>query len=458
MTERGDKLRRSLSLSKSKRKGTVKAGTSANAGANTTPITSFFNSQPPPKLACPLCGLLVPRFRINEHIDLQCQNFERGDDNTAASTSEIVLPSVRPLSPRGNPPKSPEAGPGKEEEDDKEQTSPYFKKNASVHQTPREISRKSVVRVIDLGSLSSKLSRNCQKRPEGTQAGDKHEPTYSEALSSSQKENVEIEGLEDMEDFVTTSADASSAAEELRSKSKTVKKLVTPKLQPSSKLSKRKKETPSSGRGFGLGKKAKYDGRRSRDVEEDVSSVDVAETTSTDASSVTTSTCDAPLSPDETFEESAAVISGDTQSNAESTAGDQAVADSHPQQLPYYLRNFQTVLQAVLENEDDRALFDQHDMSHIHAFEKLSGMLKYHPVIVIMNIASSLSCVFFSSYEVMGQKLYVRLFQRKLKWLQVSKLDYQEICSDLEPVAQELVQGGFLQSGKSAPNGHFGEF
>ena len=50
--------------------------------------------------------------------------------------------------------------------------------------------------------------------------------------------------------------------------------------------------------------------------------------------------------------------------------------------------------------------------------------------------------------KVMGQKLYVRLFQRKLKWLQVNKLDYEEISTDLGPVAQELVQGGFLQSGK----------
>lgn len=49
----------------------------------------------------------------------------------------------------------------------------------------------------------------------------------------------------------------------------------------------------------------------------------------------------------------------------------------------------------------------------------------------------------------------MRLFQRKLKWLQVSKLDYEEIDSDLGPVAQELVQGGFLQSGKCSPILHF---
>lgn len=48
----------------------------------------------------------------------------------------------------------------------------------------------------------------------------------------------------------------------------------------------------------------------------------------------------------------------------------------------------------------------------------------------------------------MGQKLYVRLFQRKMKWLQVGKLDYEEICRDLGPIAQELVQSGFLQTGE----------
>lgn len=59
-----------------------------------------------------------------------------------------------------------------------------------------------------------------------------------------------------------------------------------------------------------------------------------------------------------------------------------------------------------------------------------------------------LAFLFFFASKVKGQKLYVRLFQRKLKWLQVSKVDYEEIDSDLGPVAQELVQAGFLQSGK----------
>ncbi|KAM3870555.1 fanconi-associated nuclease 1 [Diretmus argenteus] len=315
MTERANKAkhRRSLSLSKSKKKGKVK-GISATAA--TTPITSFFSHQPPPKLACPLCGQLVPRYRINEHIDLQCQNFEREGDS-AASASQSVVPSMQ-LSPKRSPTKSPqpETSAPQREEIKETKVSPYFKKNNS-QQVPREISNKSVVRTIDLGSLSSKLSRKGHKVPERTQTRDVNALIYpeeeksSEALSSSQKENLLIQSVDDKEDCLIVTDLATS------------------------------------------------------------------------------------------------VINVETQKS------------SHPPRVAYYLRNFRTVLEAVLENEDDRLLFNQEDMSLIHAFEQLS---------------------------VMGQKLYVRLFQRKLKWLQVNKLDYEEICSDLAPVAQELVQSGFLQT------------
>lgn len=435
MTERPnkDKLKRSLSLSKSKKKGDVKTGVSSS----TAPITSFFSSPQPSKLACPLCGQLIPRFRINEHIDLQCQNFERGD-SSAASASNSVVPSIQ-LSPRRNPPKTPELAPKKEEEVKESQTSPYFKKN-NFQQVPREIRSKTVVRTIDLGSLSSKLSRKCHKIPEKTQTEDKNAPTYpdkeedpSEALSSSQKENFLVEALEDKRDCIatidlTTTSPETPAANlsclEKASQPETVRKLFTPKLLSSSnKLTKRKKETTSTGRLSNFNKKAKYEGS-SRKTETISSSEGTAETTDIDqykTETPSTTTCDPLFSSEETNNKNAASINSDlpAESGAEKTNSDQAVESSPPQRLPYYLRNFQTVLQAVLENEDDRELFNQEDMSLIHAFEKLS---------------------------VMGQKLYVRLFQRKLKWLQVNKLDYGEICSDLGPVAQELVQGGFLQS------------
>ncbi|KAK5867228.1 hypothetical protein PBY51_011740 [Eleginops maclovinus] len=323
MTERASKEtpRRNLSLSKSKKKGNVKAGISASP-ATTTPISFFFSSQPPPKLACPLCGQLVPRFKINEHIDLQCQNFERGDSG-AASASNSVVPSMQ-LSPIRNPPKSPKLDPKNEEQIEDTKTSPYFKKN-----------------------------------------------------------------------------DSQQAQREMR----------------------KKEENTSNWQRVGLRKKAKYGG--SNVEPEEVFSSDIkAEMTETDKPQTevpSTTTCDPLLTSEETDEKGPAVIKSDTQSEsvAENITSDQSVDGSLPPRLPYYLRNFLTVLQAVLENEDDRSLFNQDDMSLIHAFKELS---------------------------VMGQKLYVRLFQRKLKWLQVNKLDYEEICSDLGPVAQELVEAGFLQS------------
>uniref|UniRef100_A0A3B4WQ28 Fanconi-associated nuclease n=1 Tax=Seriola lalandi dorsalis TaxID=1841481 RepID=A0A3B4WQ28_SERLL len=446
MTESANKgkPKRSLSLSKSKKKGNVTAGISASA-ATSTPITSFFSNQPPSKLACPLCGQLVPKFKINEHIDLQCQNFERGD-SSAASASNSVVPSIQ-LSPRKNPTKSPEQNQKKEEDVKETKTSPYFKKN-NIQQEPREINSKTVVRTIDLGSLSSKLSRKCLKLPERTQTDGKHAPAHPEkesdppeTLSSSQKENVLIQGSENKKDSVTvidlttTNAETPPAVGDLLSSEKgrnlkqntpkpeTFQKVVTPTLHSSSsKLAKRKKETTSTGKTSGFRKRAKFE--RSREPEEVLPSENKTGTADVDQHKTempSTSSSDPLLSSEEIFEKNAAVIHSVSLPEfcAQQTPSEQAVESPHLPRLPYYLRNFRTVLQAVLENEDDRALFNQDDMSLVHAFERLS---------------------------VMGQKLYVRLFQRKLKWLQVNKLDYEEISSDLEPVAQELAQNGFLQT------------
>uniref|UniRef100_UPI003AAB1272 fanconi-associated nuclease 1 n=1 Tax=Centroberyx gerrardi TaxID=166262 RepID=UPI003AAB1272 len=441
MTERVNKAkhRRSLSVSKSKKKGNDKAGVSASAA--TTPITSFFSNQPPPKLACPLCSQLVPRYRINEHIDLQCQNFER--ENSATSASSSVVPSVQ-LSPKRNPTKSPQLDPSsvQKEEIKETKTSPYFKKNNS-QQPPREIRRRSVVRTIDLGSLSSKLSRRCHKFPERTQTQDERVLAHPdrekspETLSSSQKENL-IQSSDTEDCVIVTDLTSSAAAdppclergdrlEREASKSETIHRLVSPKLavSPSSKLTKRKTGNPSKGGVSAFRKKARYE-RSSREPKEASSSEGLVETADIDqhrTEEPSTSSCDPPLnySSEEAHERSTAAINSDTlaKSGTDKTTSEKDVEHSHPPRLPYYLRNFRTVLEAVLENEDDRVLFDQEDMSLVHSFEKLS---------------------------VMGQKLYVRLFQRKLKWLQVNKLDYEEICSALGPVAQELAQSGFLQT------------
>nr|XP_020514088.1 fanconi-associated nuclease 1 [Labrus bergylta] len=430
MTERNPKDTRKtrLSLSKSKKKGSVKAGSAAAAAAAaTSPITSFFCSHPPPRLACPLCGHLVPRFKINEHIDLQCQNFERGD-SSAASAGNSVVPRSQ-LSPRRNPPKSPEVDPSKEEVVEGTDTSPYFKKN-NCQRAPRELGSKRVVRTLDLGSLAAKLSKKCQKVLEKSKAegGGEEEMCSSEALGSSQKEN-QIQSSENKGDCVTvidltaTGSEAPTAVGDLScaerghdpdlKESKSVRKLEL--HYSTSKLAKRK---TSTGRASVSRKKAKCEGS-SREAEKDHAH-ETEDVINTD-SPLTTAAHVPPLNSDERRQESAALMKSDSpaESGAVNTNSEQAVEVSHPSRLPYYLRNFCTVLEAVLENEDDRALFDERDLSVVHGFEKLS---------------------------VMGQKLYVRLFQRKLKWLLVNKLDYEEICSDLGPVTQELVRAGFLQS------------
>lgn len=55
-------------------------------------------------------------------------------------------------------------------------------------------------------------------------------------------------------------------------------------------------------------------------------------------------------------------------------------------------------------------------------------------------------------FAVGGQKLYVRLFQRKLNWLKVNKIEYEEISVDLSPIIEELVEARFLQTGKASIN------
>ncbi|NWI93466.1 FAN1 nuclease, partial [Pitta sordida] len=49
-------------------------------------------------------------------------------------------------------------------------------------------------------------------------------------------------------------------------------------------------------------------------------------------------------------------------------------------------------------------------------------------------------------FAVGGQKLYVRLFQRKLNWLKVNKIEYGEISVDLSPIIEELAKARFLQT------------
>ena len=55
-------------------------------------------------------------------------------------------------------------------------------------------------------------------------------------------------------------------------------------------------------------------------------------------------------------------------------------------------------------------------------------------------------------YTEASQKLYVRLFSRKLKWLPMSKVNYPEISDNIPELVDGLVESDLLLSGKYFEN------
>ncbi|CDQ85150.1 unnamed protein product [Oncorhynchus mykiss] len=428
MAEKGNK-RKQRSLSITKRKGYVSSKDgkkSADACPGTASISSFFNNALPPRLPCPLCGQLVPRFRINQHIDSQCQNFQREDGASmdTASACNIVtttkLASSHSPSRRASKDHDPDTGPScsKEEKPQREaNTSPYFKKSgassSSQQINTREMSSKTVIRPIDIGSrLSSKLSRR----------GLKQRLKSPEDIHSSQKENHLPQGFGDqttcLMDTETTNVTVESHSTislgrpQVESREETLECLESKSESKLESLNKLLTSTTTT---------TADDDKQHGTEESSTGNCDTLLKSSTQVPEEERQRRKVQLEEEgeqEEQEESTVTGSSDQLTEPDTDRGTDK-QDSESPRLPYYLGNFLTVLEAVLENEDDRMLFNQEDLSAIHGFERLS---------------------------VTGQKLYVRLFQRKLKWLQVNKLNYNEISTDLGPVAQELVEGGFLQT------------
>ena len=85
----------------------------------------------------------------------------------------------------------------------------------------------------------------------------------------------------------------------------------------------------------------------------------------------------------------------------------------------YYLENFLLILECVVSEPKNLTLFNDEDMSVVNNFHQLS---------------------------LEAQKLYVRLFQRKVKWNKVSKIEYRDICDqvDTELYVNELSYANFL--------------
>ncbi|KAL0968667.1 hypothetical protein UPYG_G00269950 [Umbra pygmaea] len=555
MAEKGHKTKHLKSLSLTKRKGSgVTKGVKKCTSPASASIASFFNNAPPPKLACPLCGQLVPRFRINQHIDSQCQRFHREDateaasatdsrgnidNNTAATKTELPHTPPKNVSMVHYQDTVPSQN-KKKEQQEATSTSPYFKKQcASSPQhvaTPRETDSLTVAMPFNPGcSLSSKLSRRGLKRSlkvlksqsEGVitipDSPERESARSCEEHGGSQKENhLPQMAPGDQKTTVKPEYQRSESADrncvetrgeyfehkESQTDSKleccsSVSDLVPPTTYTPSRLKKRKKiekvDVPSDSlfvptqRMSTRSKKVRYDGisgetdmtllirnkllRSAGDeqqgkvetyadekhgpvessafnvcgtVESPVydenhgrvqSPADVGQheafisstglrnsSHSKKSIAVLKDASDGSLTKHLNEEVKPTVRPGSVEQLTGCTGADKitdlgqsesSTTDSEPPLLPYYLRNFLTVLEAVLENEDDRMLFNQEDLSAIHMFKCLS---------------------------VPGQKLYVRLFQRKLKWLQINKLVYPEISPELGPVTQELVDGSFLHT------------
>ncbi|XP_062998685.1 fanconi-associated nuclease 1 [Elgaria multicarinata webbii] len=434
-------------------------------------IISFFNNAPPAKIACPLCSQMVPRYGINQHIDEVCQNrddvilVDPASDVAAGPSAENGFGRSSPYFPKTalTPEKNPSYPVGGDSETTLSvggQASPYFKKGNGLGLSDGEPGV-HVVKAISLGRLSTKLSRRrrVQVRDVLAEEGEvcpvqgvhdntiEHNPGLDASVDGSQKENQlpfscfqgqhsptlgtlqesttgTLSGNFDNSTPVSfplgglpcTDLGLLTGSSAQQNTPDSVSNLCKPEVcsTASSKegLSNLESRDLSSGEQDPLpGANETYHNQMSdfSALGNDMQVLPMEE----HRDLRNTVMNEAYLGPSEE-----ASFQNPSGSILESVLnGPDPVSDTGGQ--PYYLRNFLMVLQTVMENEDDRRLFNEEDLSAIAKFYQLSAG---------------------------GQKLYVRLFQRKLSWIKANKIEYAEISHDLSPVIEELVGGGFLQS------------
>ncbi|XP_037001784.2 fanconi-associated nuclease 1 [Artibeus jamaicensis] len=434
-------------------------------------IVLFFNNVPPAKLACPICSKMVPRYDLNRHLDEMCA--DPGDVtpadpghgslmNSNVSTVDLTNTAIDNVTPQKSSPlktnltldQSDSAKPGV-----KKQTSPYFKSSNDEARKNQDEPSPRNVKVIPLGSLSSKLSRRYIKAKRSIEKNEEfanHTPQSSSAMgvrtvncsetedkdqmleNSSQKENLficdslmeqntenTVEGAKLVEAAKQSSTQEGGRSALAPAFSDSAPMASAPeltlgsKLQPASEASLAKQERISQVQGEGA-EKCKADVEVTMAVASEAKTqVSDWEAQSHGSAHDASKGSDIPKCP----------LEGDSGLMNEVTGGaalEQGSSCDGPGQTvptalshPYYLRSFLVVLGAVLENEDDRMLFDEQDKEIVAKFYQLSDS---------------------------GQKLYVRLFQRKFSWIKLSKLEYEEIAPDLTPVVGELQRAGFLHT------------
>ncbi|ELK24169.1 Fanconi-associated nuclease 1 [Myotis davidii] len=397
---------------------------------------------------------MVPRYDLNRHLDDMCAS---GDDVTpvAPGLGSDVAPGEG-VTPEKSPPsdQSHSATRG-----GKKQTSPYFQGTGggACHNPDAELPSRPV-QVVPLGSLSSKLSR---RYLQARRATEKNETSAAAAVrvvascaeaedddrgveSSSQKENLfSCDPLPEQDTVEGPSLRAAAkpgppqdgGRSTLAPASPDNAPVLPPRGTPGNKLpsapeaSRAEQESVEQADGEGVGTREAGVGEETEVPEASESETQLSweapsQSSPRDASEWRNSHR-LPLEGDSGLKDETArgVPSGPGPGPGPScrVPGEPVPA---PPSHPYYLRSFLVVLAAVFENEDDRMLFDEQEKGIITKFHQLSDG---------------------------GQKLYVRLFQRKFGWIKRPKLDYEEIAPDLVPVVGELERAGFLQTGTMHP-------
>ncbi|XP_074090359.1 fanconi-associated nuclease 1 [Macrotis lagotis] len=476
----GKRPRKSLSKSKNQ-----KDETRAKKGLfKSNSIISFFNNVPPAKLACPICCQMVPRYDLNRHIDEMCQ--QDNNETIQNDTTEFSSSGNKNLSPATMEDTSPQISLSPIKSDSvksimTQKISPYFKNNDNLVSSGQGETKHQTMKIIPLGSLSSKLSRrHIEDRKLGAknERVKKHEVLRTQSLmpleveansttdgdedqilgSGSQKENVFLSekpsGCFNKES--TASEYTLEDTEILENKSQTdiqecgtlVPTLDVIDKTQGSKLSTSKNILNTEKNFEAVGSKSGREGIvQSAGYNQVIMTADLESQTQwpqnaflpTNLAVKSNSHVNAysemvnkriflkechsdsekEIIHDSAFSESCEELeSADNELEKVNLSGNLDLTSDFSEH-PYYLRNFLMVLKAVFENEDDLKLFDEKDMEIITKFYKLSAS---------------------------GQKLYVRLFQRKHIWIKTNKIDYGEIGQDLTPVIEELKQMEFLQT------------
>ncbi|XP_061035740.1 fanconi-associated nuclease 1 isoform X2 [Eubalaena glacialis] len=465
-----------MSVGKSSKKRPRRSLSSSKTKKNeSNSIIAFFNNVPPVKLACPICSKMVPRYDLNRHLDEMCAN--NGDITPAdpghvglssnVSTVDLTNIALEDVMPEKSSPSKINLTPGQSDSAKmgiKQQTSPYFKSNDDAVCRNQDGLRHHNVKVIPLGSLSSKLSRRYLKAKRSI---DKNEGFTNQSPQSSSSTGVkslvdqcsEMEGQDQLLEnssqkenmFACDSLEEPSTPEHIVGGSKIMeaegqtaaqecgRSTLTPTfsdnapvlLSPDLTLGHKLKSASEDH----LAKQESIKGTDDKGVEnceaggcEEVKMTFVSQAPTQSShweAESHNSTHDASIWSDS----QALPPEGDSGLKNEitdripleqgSSCDVSCVTSPAPLDHPYYLRSFLVVLKAVFENEEDRRLFDEHEKGIITKFHQLSAS---------------------------GQKLYVRLFQRKFGWIKMNKLEYEEISADLTPVVRELTHAGFLQT------------